>query len=465
MGDGVLLFSWAKCSCFIYLWGEKMDIRNTVNRRVVITGIGPISPVGIGKHDFWESIKHGVTNFREVTRYPVDKFKTKIAAEMDVFVPELVDGKLTKAPEGFKGLDVSKFVNPKTFRKIENFGVERGGWSIYYAIASAKLAMEDSGLDLSKENMERVGVTYAAASGDAQLIRGSKPVFELTQYGALGGLSGTIAYEYGIEGTGIPSAGACASASISMRSAYLEIMSGAQDVVITGACSAGLAWSGFFECCDEPAQGPMSQQNDLERPMKPFDKDRGGFILGEGAGALILEDLEHAKARGANIYAEVVGFGHSTDTATHLADVSKPGYIRAMRLAKENAGLTDEVLASSTVYMNTHGTSTRKNDVLESHAIAEVFGDSSKKFLVNSIKGTTGHAQEAASAHELISACISLQEGVVPPTVGLKEVDPECADLDYVRDEYRNADIDYVIKNASGCCGPYITTVLKRYTA
>ena len=440
-----------------------MDIRNNVNRRVVVTGLGPCSAVGIGKEDFWESIKYGKTNFTKVTRYPVDRFKCKIGAEMDVFVPELVDGKLTQAPEDFKGLDVSKYVNPKTFRKIENFNVERGGWSLYYAIASAKIAMEDSGIDLSKENKERIGVTYAAASGDPQLIRQSKPVFELTQYGALGGISGTIAYEFGLEGTGIPSAGACASASISMRLAYLEIMSGAQDVVITGSCNAGLAWEGFFECCDEPSVGPMSQQNDLERPMKPFDKDRGGFILGEGSGALILEDLEHAKARGAKIYAEVVGFGHSTDTATHMADVSQPGYIRAMRLARENAGLTDEVLDNSKVYFNCHGTSTRKNDVLETNAITQVFGDQAKKFMVNSIKGTTGHAQEAASAHELISACISLDQGVVPPTTGLKNLDPECADLDYVRDEYRQTEIDYVIKNASGFCGPYITTVLKRY--
>lgn len=440
-----------------------MDIKNKVDKRVVITGLGPVSAVGIGKENFWESVKYGKKNFRKVTRYSTDNYKTKIGAEMDVFTPELVDGKLTKAPEGFSGLDVSKFVNPKTFRKIENFDVERGGWSIYYAIASAKLAIEDSKLDLDKEDKERIGVTYSAASGDVALIRDSAPVFELTQYGALGGVSGTIAYEFGLKGTGIPAAGACASASISMRAAYLEIMSGAQDVVIAGSCSAGLAWEVFFACCDEPAFGPMSKQNDLERPMKPFDVDRGGFVLGEGAGALILEDLDHALARGAKIYAEVIGFGHSTDTATHLADVSKPGYIRAMRLAKENSGLTDEELAKSNVYLNTHGTSSRKNDVYESQAIAEVFGEQSKNFMVNSIKGTTGHAQEAASAHELISACISLDQGVVPPTVGLETLDPECADLDYVRDEYRNADIDYVIKNASGFCGPYITTVLKRY--
>jgi len=441
-----------------------MDIRNQVSKRVVITGLGPISPVGIGKEDFWDSICNGKTNFCKVSRFPTDKYSTNICAEMDVFVPELKDGKLTTAPEGFSGLDISKYVDPKTFRKIENFSTVAGGWSLYYAIAAAKLAMEDSGIDLEKENKERVGVTVSAASGDVQLIREGPLIFEITQYGALGGVTGTIAFEFGLEGTGIPSAGACASASISMRAGYLEIMSGAQDVVITGAVSAGLASPGFFEACDQPTYGPMSKQNDMDRPMKPFDVDRGGFVLGEGAGALILEELEHAKARGAKIYGEVVGFGHSTDTATHLADVSIGGYLRAMTQAIENSGLTDEILESKDIYMNTHGTSTRKNDTLECQAISEVFGSNAEKLMVNSLKGITGHAQEAASAHELIACAMSLDEGIVPPTVGLENPDPECGNLDFVYPEKRNTNVDYVIKNASGFCGPYITTVLKRYT-
>jgi len=440
-----------------------MDIRNQTSRRVVITGLGPVSPVGIGKDDFWNSIQNGDTNFCEVSRFSTEKFSTKIGAEMDVFVPELKDGKLTTAPEGFSGLDVSQYVNPKTFRKVENFSTVAGGWSLYYAIAAAKLAMEDSGIDLSKEDKERIGVTVSAASGDVQLIREGPLIFEITQYGALGGITGTIAFEFGLEGTGIPSAGACASASISMRAGYLEIMSGAQDVIVTGAVSSGLASPGFFEACDQPTFGPMSKQNDMDRPMKPFDKDRGGFVLGEGAGVLILEDLEHAKARGAKIYAEVVGFGHSTDTATHLADVSIGGYIRAMNQAVKNAGLSDEVLAEKNIYMNTHGTSTRKNDALECQAIQQVFGDNANKLMVNSLKGITGHAQEAASAHELIACAMSLDEGVIPPTVGLENPDPECGDLDFVYGNKRETEVDYVIKNASGFCGPYITTVLKRY--
>lgn len=434
-----------------------------MKRRVVITGLGPVSPVGLNKEEFWTSVVNGRTNFRRVTRYPTTHCTTYLAAEIDVYVPKLVNGVLQTSPEGFKGLDVSHFVHPKTLRKVERFKVNRGGWLLYYAIAAAKLAVEDSGLNLSEENLERIGCTVSAAGGDMLLIRYARPLFEATQYGALGGVTGTISYEFGLQGVGIPLAGACASGSLSLRSGYMEIISGGQDVVLVGGASAGLAAPKFFEACDQPRFGPMSKQNDHRRPMKPFDIDRGGFVLAEGAGVLVLEELEHARRRNAHIYAEVMGCGHSTDTATHLADVSIGGYLRAMRKAMKNAGLTEHELATKTIHLNTHGTATRKNDVIESRAIREVFGEYASRFLVNSIKGTTGHAQEASSAHELIACALILDRKIVPPTTGLENPDPECGDLDFVYGSYRQEDVDIVIKNASGFCGPYCTVILKKF--
>ena len=442
-----------------------MDIRNNSDRRVVITGLGPVSPVGIGVEPFWESVKHGKSNYRRISRFSTENAKTNIAAEIDVFVPKLKGGEFSSPPDNFTGLNVGEYVHPKTFRKIERFGIKSGGWSLYYAIAAAKLAVQDAKLDLDSEDKERVGVTISAASGDAQLSRLGPPVFDITQYGALGGLVGSIAFEFGLHGTGIPTAGACASGGISLRAGYLEIMSGAQEVMLTGSTSAALASPLLFEAYDEPRfGGPMSTENDLARPMKPFDINRKGFALSEGAGVIVLEELEHAKARGAKIYAEVLGFGHSTDTAEHFADVSIGGYTRAMTQSLNNCGLTLDEINNSKVYLNSHGTATKKNDLIEAQAIQSVFGDLAESLMINSIKGTTGHAQEAASSHELISCALSLEKGIIPPTTGLETLDPECGNLNFIRDKFHETNIDYVFKNASGFCGPYVTTVLKKYS-
>jgi len=436
-----------------------------MERRVVITGLGPVSPVGIGKQEFWDAVVNGKTNFRKITRYPIKpEYKTWIGAELDVYVPKsIVKGKPTPAPEGFKGLDVGKYVHEKTLRQIQGFKTPFGGYSLYYAIAATKLAVEDSGLDLSKEDPERVGCMVAAATGDMILIREAKPVFEITQYGAMGGITGTIAYEFGLQGVGIPVAGACASGNISLRCGYKEIKSGEQDIVFVGSVSAALASVAFFEACDQPKYGPMSTQNDLQRPMKPFDIDRGGFVLGEGSGVLVLEELTHALNRGAHIYAEIVGYGHSTDTATHLSDVSLDGYLRAIGSAVKHSGLTVDDLEKKTIHINAHGTSTRKNDVIETTAIRKVFGDYADRFFVNSIKGTTSHAQEAASSHELIACALALDTDTIPPTIGLENPDPECGNLNFVQHKKVEERVDIVIKNASGFCGPYCTIVLKRY--
>ena len=434
-----------------------------MQRRVVITGLGPLASVGIGKKEYWTALIEGKTNFRKVTRFSTDDYVAEIGAELDVYVPKLVNGKKDSPPEGFKGLDVSQFVHKKTLRKVERFGVEAGGWSLYYAIAAAKLAVEDAKLNLEEEDLERIGCTVSAASGDIQLIRYAKPLFEITQYGALGGVSGTISYEFGLQGVGLPLAGACASGSLSMRSGYQEIISGEQDVMLVGGVSAGLASPAFFAACDQPRFGPMSKQNDYDRPMKPFDIDRGGFVLGEGAGVLVLEDLEHAQRRGAHIYAEVLGFGHSTDTATHLADVSIGGYLRAMTKAIKNTGLTDKDLETKTIHFNAHGTATRKNDLIETQAVRQVFNGAAERFMINSIKGTTGHGQEASSAHELIACALVLDRKIIPPTVGLENPDPECGNLDFVRGEAREADVDIVLKSSSGFCGPYCTVVMSKF--
>ena len=433
-------------------------------RRVVITGLGPVSPIGIGKQEFWDAVVNGKCNYREVTRFPIKpQYKTRIAAELDVYVPKISDGKLVQPPQGFKGLNVGKYVNQKTLRKIQSFSVPFGGFSLYYGIAAAKLAIEDSGLDISQEDPERIGCMVAAATGDMILIREAEPVFEITQYGAMGGISGTIAYEFGLQGVGIPVAGACASGSLSLQCGYKEIKSGDQDIMLVGSVSAALASAAFFEACDQPKYGPMSTQNDLQRPMKPFDINRGGFVLAEGAGVLVLEELDRALNRGAHIYAEIAGYGHSTDTASHLSDVSLGGYLRAMGSALKRSGIAVDDFQKKTIHINTHGTSTRKNDVIESTAIRKVFSDYADRFFINSIKGTTGHAQEAASSHELIACALTLDTDTIPPTTGLENPDPECGNLNFIKYQKVEEKVDIIIKNASGFCGPYCTIVLKKY--
>lgn len=414
-----------------------------MNRRVVITGLGPVTPVGTGKEAFWDSVVNGRSHYREISRLPLKaEYGTRIAAEIRDFEPE-------------------KYVHERTRNKIRKFKLENAGLSIYYAVAAAKLAVQDSGLDFEQKDKERVGIAFGAAVGDLKIIMEAKPSFYITQFGGLNAFAGAIAFEYGLRGPGRAVSAACATGIVNLTEGFRDIMDGNADIMIVGSTSAPLV-TRLFEAFNDPLS-PMSRKNDTERGMRPYDKDRDGFVLGEGAGALVVEELEHALERRAHIYAEVIGYGDATDTSTHFADITMDGYFRAMRNAAERAGLNERDFQEKRIYVNTHGTATRKNDIVEPEAIIKLFGDYTKRLLVSSIKGTTGHAQEAASSMELIASALVLDRGIVPPTTSLENPDPECGNLNFVPNEKVEDRIDVVLKNAAGFCGIYSTAVLARY--
>ncbi len=414
-------------------------------RRVVITGLGPVSPVGIGKESFWNAIISGKTAFCKISRFPLRKdHVTQIAAEIHDFDPK-------------------KYVREKTVERVARFGFDHAGLILYYAIAGAKLAIEDSGIDFTKEDLQRSGVMVGSASGDPALLTKVNPSFPITQYGMVSSLVGCIAYEYGLQGIGFSLSGACSTGNLNLRGGYKEIRDGDADIMIVGSSSAPIMTPHPFDDFDDPTKiSPMSRVNDPHVGMRPYDRDRDGFILSEGAGILILEELMHAVERGAHIYAEVVGYGDSTQTSRHFADITVDGYYNSMKSALDRTRSRGS-LDGKCVYVNAHGTATVKNDIVESEAIRKVFDGETGTVFVSSLKGTLGHAQEAASSLELIACSLSLDRGIIPVTAGLMNPDPNCKPLNVIKGESIEAPVDIVVKNTAGFCGIYSTIVLKKY--
>ncbi|WP_271002550.1 beta-ketoacyl-ACP synthase II [Listeria seeligeri] len=407
-------------------------------RRVVVTGIGAVTPIGNDAETSWENAKKGVNGVSEMTRLNPDDFPVKIAAEL-------------------KDFDVEKYLEKKEARKMDRF--------THYAIASAEMAIQDSGLIIDDSNATRVGVWIGSGIGGMEtfetqfevfLNRGHRrvsPFFVPMMIPDMG--SGQVSIRFGAKGINSTTVTACATATNSIGDAFKVIERGDADAMITGGAEAPItkmSLAGFT------ANKALSLNPDPETACRPFDKDRDGFIIGEGAGIVILEEYEHAKARGAKIYAEIVGYG-ATGDAYHITAPAPggEGAARAMQMAIDDAGLTPDKVD----YINAHGTSTPYNDEYETQAIKTVFGESAKKLAISSTKSMTGHTLGASGGIEAIFAVLSIRDNIIAPTIHLKNQDEVC-DLDYVPNEAREKEVNVAMSNSFGFGGHNATLVFKK---
>ena len=408
-------------------------------RRVVVTGIGAVSPLGNTIEDTWAAIKAGKSGVGPLTRVDAEKFSAKVAAEV-------------------KDFDIEQYVERKEARKMDRF--------TQYALAAALMAHKDSGLEVNESNAERVGVWIGSGIGGMETYeqqfltfqeRGARRVSPFFIPMLIPDMaSGQVSIYIGAKGPNSCSVTACASGTNSIGDAFKVIERGDADVMITGGAEApivNMAIAGFT------ANTALTTNVDPATASRPFDKNRDGFVIGEGAGIVILEELEHAKARGAKIYAEVIGYG-ATGDAHHITAPAPEGEgaARAMQMALDTAGVTP----TKVDYINAHGTSTPYNDLFETQAVKTVFGEHAYKLAMSSTKSMTGHLLGAAGGVEAIFTVLALQEGILPPTINLHEPDPAC-DLDYVPNEARQANIDYALSNSLGFGGHNASLLFKKY--
>lgn len=408
-----------------------------MKRRVVITGMGAVTSLGIGANKLWQSIKSGKCGISRIERVDVSELPTKVGAEV-------------------KNFDPNDFIEKKEVKRTDRFA--------QFALASAQMAIEDSKLDLDKVNKERVGVIIGTGIGGIETMVNQHSEFIEKGYRRVSPFfvpmmipnmaSGVIAIKYGFKGFNECSVTACASSTNSIGDAFKIIQRNDADVMIAGGAEApitGLTLAGFC------ASKAMTTNNDPASACRPFDLERSGFVLGEGAGVLILEELEHAINRGANIVAEVVGYGCTND-AYHITAPAEggEGAARCMKLAIEDAG----IIPSDIGYINAHGTSTKPNDKNETAAIKSVFGQYAYEIPISSTKSMTAHLLGASGAVEAIITAFSVKEKFLPPTINYKTPDPEC-DLYYVPNEGKNLEFNYALTNSFGFGGHNASLVLK----
>lgn len=408
-------------------------------RRVVVTGMGAITPIGLNVEEFWNGLKEGKTGFGEITHFDSSDFKVHLAAEV-------------------KGFQPKEYMNPKDARRMELF--------CQYAVAAAKEAMEQSGLDMEKEDPFAVGCSIGSGIGSLQTIEREHEKYLNKGPNRMGPLmvpmmisnmaAGNVSIQLGLRGKNINVVTACATGTHSIGEAYRSIQCGDADVMFAGGTEAAVTPIGVGGFA---ALTALSTSTDPKRCSIPFDKERDGFVLGEGAGVVVLEELEHAKARGANILAEVVGYGATAD-AYHITSPIEDGSgaARAMENAIKEAGIEPKDVA----YINAHGTSTHHNDLFETVAIKKVFGEQAKDVKVNSTKSMIGHLLGAAGAVEFITCVKSIQEGFVHQTVGYQVPDEEC-DLDYVTEGPLEMDVKYALSNSLGFGGHNATLLVKKF--
>lgn len=407
--------------------------------RVVITGVGIISPLGTGKEKFWTSLVSGKSGINPVTRFPAAEFPTRIAGEV-------------------KDFQVEDYLDRREAKRMDRFA--------QYAVAASRMAVADAGLNLEDEDPERIGVIFGTGIGGIETLEEQhqillekgpnrvSPFFVPMMIANMGAAQISIAL--GARGPNYTVVNACASSANAIGDAFRLIQRGGADVVITGGSEASvtpMALSGFC------AMKALSTRNEEpEKASRPFDKMRDGFVLSEGAGVVILESLEHATKRGARIYAEFVGYGCTAD-AYHITAPAPGGTgpARAMALALQDAGLPPSMVS----YINAHGTSTDLNDRYETEAIKRVFGEYAYRIPVSSTKSMTGHLLGAAGAVELIACILAVENGVIPPTINYEYPDPEC-DLDYVPNTARQAKLDVVMSNSFGFGGHNVSLVIRR---
>ncbi|WP_312906441.1 beta-ketoacyl-ACP synthase II [Tissierella praeacuta] len=409
-------------------------------KRVVITGLGAITPIGIGKENFWNSLIEGKSGIGAITRFDTTDFDTKIGAEV-------------------KDFDPSNYIDKKEARRMDRF--------TQYAVAGAKLALEDGKVELDKLNLDKVGVIIGVGIGGMETMeteftklrdRGPSRVSPLFIPMMISNMApGQISMTFGFRGPTMTVTTACASSTHAIGEGFRMISTGNVDMIVAGGADASITPISVAGFCSMKA---LSTRNDNPtKASRPFDKERDGFVMGEGAGILILEELNHALARGANIYGEIVGYG-STSDAFHITqpDPEAKGATRAMELALEEAAADYHDVD----YINAHGTSTYFNDKLETLAIKNVFKEHAKNINISSTKSMTGHLLGAAGGIEAIATIMAIKEGIIPPTINYEYLDEEC-DLNYTPNEAVKRDINYALSNSLGFGGHNATVLFKKY--
>ena len=409
-----------------------------MNRRVVVTGMGAITPIGLSVDEFFASVKEEKTGFAEITHFDASEYKCHIAAEV-------------------KNFDAKQYMDPKAAKRMELFS--------QYAVAAAKEAIEDSGLEMEKEDPYQVGTSIGCGVGSLQGIerehkrlmeRGPARVNPLFVPMVISNMAaGNVSIQFGLKGKSINVVTACATGTNSIGEAFRSIQHGEAEVMVTGGtegaiCPIGIA--GFS------ALTALTSESDLTKCSIPFDKNRSGFVMGEGAAVVVLEELEHARARGAKIYAEVVGYGTSSD-AYHITSPAEDGAgaARAMTNALNDAGVKPEEVP----YINAHGTSTHHNDLFETRAIKLAFGEHAKQLKINSTKSMIGHLLGAAGAIEFVTCVKEMEQNFVHATVGYTTPDEEL-DLDYCKEAVA-MEIPYALSNSLGVGGHNASILVKKF--
>lgn len=411
-----------------------------MDRRVVITGYGVISPIGIGADDFWNSLASGKSGISRISTFDTSQFSSQIGAEVKNFQPE-------------------KYIDKKKIRKMDRFS--------QLAVAAAKIAIEDAKLDMKKEDPFRAGVIVGSGIGGLSTVAAEHKVLLekgprrvspfmipmlITNIAA-----GEIAIAHNIQGPNYSLSSACATSNHAVGDALRLIQYGDADVIVAGGSEAAVTPLGLAGFCS--ARALSTRNDDPEHASRPFDKERDGFVMGEGAGIVILELLEHALSRGVPIRAELIGYG-ATNDAYHITAPSPDGQsaVRAISNALADGGVKPEEVD----YINAHGTSTPLNDKVETLAVKKVFGDYAYKIPISSNKSMIGHLLGAAGAVELIATILSMEKEMIPPTINYEFPDPEC-DLDYVPNKARPKKINVALSNSLGFGGHNATLVVRKY--
>jgi len=409
-------------------------------RRVVITGLGAVTPIGIGAADFWQAVKSGKSGVADITRFDASQHTTHFGAEVKNFQPE-------------------NWMTPKDVRTMDRFS--------HFAVVSAKQALQDASLNLDATDRGRMGVVIGSGIGGLNEIeenftvmlekgpRRVSPRFIPNEM--MNAAAGNVAILIGLRGTNYAVASACASSTHAIGLAAREIQWGYADVMFTGGAEAALTALGLAGFCS--AKALSTRNDDPARASRPFDKERDGFVLGEGGAVLVLEEFEFAKSRGARIYAEFLGMG-STDDAFHITQPMEGGEAaaKAMTLALEDGGVAPNKIE----YINAHGTSTYHNDRMETAAVKRTFGDHARKLAISSTKSQIGHLLGAAGGAEMVATVMAVYEDIAPPTINYQVPDPEC-DLDYVPNEARPMKINYALCNSFGFGGHNACLLIGKY--
>jgi 3-oxoacyl-[acyl-carrier-protein] synthase II len=407
------------------------------DRRVVITGLGVIAPVGNDLDTFWTSLKEGKSGIGKITAFDISQYDCQIAGEVRNFDPKPV------------------FKNPKDVRRTDRF--------VQLAVAAAKMSIQDSGLDLEKVNRDRFGTIISSGIGGLKTLedqfsilmnKGPSRTSPFTIPMLISNMaSGVISMEFGLRGPNMCIVTACATSNNSIGESWRMIKFGDADIFLAGGSEASIVELGL---AGFSAMRALSRRNDEpERASRPFDRDRDGFVMSEGAGVCVVEELEHAKKRGAKIYCELSGYGLSSD-AYHMTAPPEDGEgaARAMKLALEHA----KISPGDVDYINAHATSTGLGDIAETKAIKMVFGEEAKKVSISATKSMTGHLLGGAGAVEMAACALAIRDGVIPPTINLENPDPEC-DLDYTANKAREKKVRVTLNNSFGFGGHNATLV------